>query len=59
MALAWTLRLPGGVSIPKAATEAHVRENRAAADLTLTAKDLDTLDAEFPAPRRKVRLAML
>ena len=59
VALAWTSRLPGVVSIPKAATEAHVRENRAAADLELTAEDLATLDAEFPAPRRKVRLAML
>ena len=59
VALAWTLRLPGLVSIPKAAAEAHVRENRAAADLQLTAEDLATIDANFAPPRRKVRLAML
>jgi diketogulonate reductase-like aldo/keto reductase len=36
----------------------HVRENRAALDLKLTAEDLAQLDAGFPAPRRRQPLAM-
>ena len=38
-ALAWTLRAPGVISIPKAAEAAHVRENAAARDLRLTPED--------------------
>ena len=59
IALAWTLRLAHVVAVPKAATIAHVRENRAAADLVLTPEDLAEIDAAFPAPTRKTRLAML
>lgn len=59
LALAWTLSLPGVVSIPKAATLAHVRENAAVRDITLTAEELAALDAAFPPPRRKQELAML
>lgn len=60
VALAWTLRAPGGViSIPKAADPAHVRQNAAARDVALTEEDLAALDAAFPPPRRKRPLAML
>ena len=59
VALAWTVRQPGLISIPKAASEQHVRENRTAADLKLTAEDLATIDPEFSQPRRQARLAML
>ncbi|MFE1597268.1 aldo/keto reductase [Methylobacterium sp. ID0610] len=59
VALAFTLRHPDVVAIPKAARLAHVQENRRAADLVLTAEDLATLDAAFPPPRRKTPLAML
>jgi len=59
VAIAWTLRDPNIVSIPKAADPAHVRQNAAARDLRLTAEDLATLDAAFPPPRRKHGLAML
>ena len=37
VALAWVLRDPSVVAIPKAAREEHVRANRAAADLVLDA----------------------
>ena len=57
-ALAWTMQ-PGVVTIPKAATSAHVRENAAAASITLTEADHATLDAAFPRPGRKQALAML
>ena len=59
VAIAWTLRTPGLISIPKASDPAHVRLNAAAAALTLAPEDLAALDAAFPPPRRKQGLAML
>jgi diketogulonate reductase-like aldo/keto reductase len=59
IALAWLLHQPGVVAIPKAVQPAHVRANRAAYDLALTADDLKDLDDAFPPPRKKVPLAML
>lgn len=59
VALAWTLRGEGVIAIPKASQEKHVRDNRAAADIRLTAQDLAELDAAFPPPRRKQPLAMI
>jgi diketogulonate reductase-like aldo/keto reductase len=59
VALAWTLRDPNIVSIPKAADPAHVRENAAAREIRLTGEDLATLDAAFAPPKRKRGLAML
>lgn len=50
IAIAWTLRLPGVVTIPKAGTVAHVRENAAAAALTLDDAELNLLDRAFPPP---------
>ena len=58
-AIAWTLRQPGVVSIPKASDADHVRENAAAANLRLMPEDLAELDAAFPPPRRKQSLEML
>jgi len=59
LAIAWLLDRDGVISIPKAGTPAHVRDNRAALDLRLTAADLDRLDALFPPPRGRVPLEML
>jgi diketogulonate reductase-like aldo/keto reductase len=59
IAIAWSLRLPGMISIPKAATEAHVRANAAAAALELGEADIAELDAAFPPPRRKQALGMI
>ena len=59
VALAWTLRRPGVIAIPKATQLAHVRDNRAAVDLQLTAEDTADLDAAFPPPTRKRPLAMI
>jgi diketogulonate reductase-like aldo/keto reductase len=58
VALAWLLSQSAVASIPKAATEAHVRANRAAADIQLSPADLAEIDAAFPPPARKVPLAM-
>ncbi len=59
IALAWGLRHPHVVSIPKAANPAHVRENAAAAALILTQEDLATIDAVHKPPRRKIALDLL
>ena len=59
VALAWSIRLPGVMAIPKASDPAHVRSNAAAAGLELSAADLATIDAAFPPPRRRVPLQML
>jgi aryl-alcohol dehydrogenase-like predicted oxidoreductase len=59
VALAWVLRDPNVITIPKAADEAHVRDNLRAADLVLSTEDTAAIDADFPAPTRRSRLAML
>ena len=59
VALAWIMRLDGVIAIPKAGTVAHVRENRAAADLTLSNDNFDELGAAFPRPRGRRPLEML
>jgi diketogulonate reductase-like aldo/keto reductase len=58
VALAWVLRQPDVIAIPKAGRERHLRENLAAAALTLTDRDLAAIDARFAPPWRKQRLAM-
>ena len=59
IALAWIIRQDGMIAIPKAASEKHLRENRAAIDLALGADDLAELDKAFPPPERKRSLEML
>ena len=59
VALAWLMRQPGIVTIPKATSLKHLDENIAAIDLKLTADDLKALDAHFPPPKRATSLDML
>lgn len=59
IALAFLLRQPGVVVIPKAATEAHVRDNAAASRVQLDGNDVADIESIFPKPKRKERLAML
>jgi diketogulonate reductase-like aldo/keto reductase len=58
VALAWLLHQHGVVTIPKAASQEHVRENRAALDIVLSAEDMATLDSGFPPPRGPAPLDM-
>ncbi len=58
-AIAWSIRLPGVISIPKSSDPAHVRANAAAVTLDLTQADLTALDEAFPPPRRRTPLEML
>ena len=59
VALAWTLRGDGVISIPKAGQREHVEQNRKAADLVLAPEDLAELDRAFPPPARAQPLGML
>ena len=59
IALAWLLRHPDLVVIPKAGNPEHIRDNRAAHDIELTDRDLIELDQAFPPPDRKIPLEML
>jgi diketogulonate reductase-like aldo/keto reductase len=49
----------GTISIPKASSEAHVRDNRASLDIVLDDADRAALDAAFPPPARKRPLEMI
>ncbi|MBX9444937.1 aldo/keto reductase [Dickeya chrysanthemi] len=51
--LAWVIRQSGVIAIPKASTLAHVTENAAALEVTLSPEHLAILDAAYPAPHRK------
>jgi diketogulonate reductase-like aldo/keto reductase len=59
IALAWALRFPGNIVIPKASNPQHMRENAGARDFKLDAEDLAALDRAFPPPTRKRALEML
>lgn len=59
IALAWVLRQPGVMAIPKAGHVERVRENRGAIEIVLAPEDLDELNEAFPRPARKTPLEML
>ena len=58
IALAWVIRQPGVFAIPKAAREAHVRDNMKALSITLNDDDLAELDRHFRPPGKKKPLEM-
>ncbi len=58
VAVAWTLRFPNIVSIPKATAPEHVHACAAARDVQLTDEDLDAIDRAFPPPEPGARLAI-
>ena len=59
LALAWLLHQDDIVVIPKAASQAHVIENRKALNIQIPKEILSDLDALFPPPRGKSPLAVL
>src|SRR5947208_16114078 len=59
IALAWVLRQPDVIAIPKASNKKHVRDNAGSLEIELTKKDLVQLDYEFPPPKSKLGLPML
>ena len=56
--IAWTIRQPGVISIPKTASPDRMRDNATALDLSLTPDELKELDKSFAPPKRKTPLAM-
>ena len=52
VALAWAIRSGHVIAIPESGSAAHVKENAVALSLTLTAQDLQALDARYPPPSR-------
>lgn len=59
VALAWLLAQEQTIVIPKAISLEHVRDNRAALDLTLTQEDFAALDRAFPPPKGRTALGMI
>jgi diketogulonate reductase-like aldo/keto reductase len=58
VALAWLIARGDVMAIPKAVQHTHLRDNFAAASLTLDAGALAEIDALFAPPRKKQPLAM-
>ena len=58
IALSWLLHQDNIISIPKATNPQHIKENRAALDIKLTAQDFQELDRAFKSPQKKVPLAI-
>jgi diketogulonate reductase-like aldo/keto reductase len=59
LALAWILRHPHAVAIPKSTHFARIEENWQASQIQLSAPMLSQLDALFPAPSRASPLAII
>jgi diketogulonate reductase-like aldo/keto reductase len=59
IALAWVLRQPDVIAIPKTSHKTHVRDNARSLEVNLTKEDLIELDHAFPPPRSKQPLPML
>jgi diketogulonate reductase-like aldo/keto reductase len=59
LALAFLLRAPEVLVIPKAASEEHAAENAAAAELRLGPDELARLERAFPRGRRRRGVPML
>lgn len=59
IALAFLVRHPAVLAIPKASTEAHVVENAGAGDLELSDQEIRVIDSAFPRGRAPVSLPTL
>jgi len=59
LALAWILRHPHAVAIPKSTHLDRIEENWQASQIQLSAATLTQLDAIFPSPTRASRLAII
>jgi diketogulonate reductase-like aldo/keto reductase len=59
LALAWILRHPYAVAIPKSTQLTRIEENWQAHQIQLSASTLTQLDALFPSPTRASRLAII
>lgn len=58
-ALAWVIRAPGVMAIPRSGSPDHTRENAAAAAIQLSPRDLQDIDRAFPPPKKARALEMI
>lgn len=58
LAVAWGLRQPGVISIPKTSRKERLADFMAAGDLELSSATLEALDRDFPPPRNATPLEM-
>jgi len=59
VALAWVLRQPDVIAIPKASDQDHVRQNAQSLEIELAKEDLAEIDRAFPPPKSKEPLPIL
>jgi diketogulonate reductase-like aldo/keto reductase len=59
IALAWVIRQDRVAAIPKTGNAVHVRDNRTAVEIDLSAEDLALLDRQFPPPNGPRPLEMI
>ncbi|WP_226569980.1 aldo/keto reductase [Mangrovibacter yixingensis] len=57
--LAWVIRQPGVMAIPKASSVEHVHQNAQAASIVLTKEQCELLDSFFAPPEHKMPLDMV
>lgn len=57
--LAWTMRNGNVLTIPKASSIKHMKENIAASQIKLTDDDLRLLNSDFPVPTEKTPLEVI
>lgn len=56
IALAWSIREPDVMAIPKSVDPRRIEQNLEAASLQLTSAELASIDARFPPPKRRQAL---
>lgn len=59
LALAWIMRIPNAVAIPKTVQPVRLEENLASEDLVLDSQILERLDRAFPPPVKKTHLHII
>ena len=59
IALAWAVREPGVMAIPRSGSPDHTRENAASAGIQLSSQDLLDIDRAFPPPKKARPLEMI
>lgn len=57
--LAWVIRHEQVLAIPQTSSVAHMKQNLAAGELSLSAADLAALDQQYPAPTHKLPLDVI
>ncbi|MBY7144513.1 aldo/keto reductase [Virgibacillus sp. NKC19-3] len=57
--LAWTIRHGDVLSIPQSSDKKHIQENIDATSIQLSEEEMQLIDAEFPAPIRKMPLDII